>query len=430
MDSPRREGRDVRGKGFGEPTSIEDTLALLAARVAPLTGADEVPLDEALGRVLAADVASAVDVPAFRKACMDGFAVRAADTYGASSYDPATLDLAAGTLLPGSVGATFGPTPVLAAGQALRIMTGARLPEGADAVLPWERAEVRGERVRVVAALAPGKHVARPGEDVRRGAQLLAAGRRLRPADLGLLASVGLARVPVRRRPRVAVLPSGDELLDPTTTTPDQAQSALAAGRTFESNGALLAALVRSRGLPVRRAGALPDRRAALEAALLGAEEDVLLTTGATSTGQEDVLPLVLAERGELWVHGVDLRPGHPVGLGRLGARLVALLPGNPVAAWTCFQVLVVPLLRLLEGEPAAAALVPRRRRGRLAEKLTSAAGRTDVVRVTIDEAGDVRPLPGGSSALLGASRADGLVRVPRDLEGLEAGAEVWVEDV
>lgn len=423
---------DVRGKGFGEPTSIEDALALLAARVVPLAGEEELPLDDALGRVLATDVSSAVDVPAFRKACMDGFAVRAADTYGASSYDPATLDVVPGTLLPGAVGATFGPTlgPVLAAGQALRIMTGARLPEGADAVLPWERADVRGERVRVVAALAPGKHVARPGEDVRRGAQLLAAGRRLRPADLGLLASVGLARVKVRRRPRVAVLPTGDELLDPTTTTLDEAAGALAAGRTFESNGALLAACARSRGLPVRRGRALPDRRAALEAALEGAEEELLLTTGATSTGQEDVLPLVLAERGELWVHGVDLRPGHPVGLGRLGARHVALLPGNPVAAWTCFHVLVVPLLRLLEGEPAAAALVPRRRRGRLAEKLTSAAGRTDVVRVTIDEAGAVRPLPGGSSALLGASRADGLVRVARDLEGLEAGTEVWVEDV
>ncbi len=426
---------DVRGKGFGEPTSIEGALAILVARVVPLVGEEEVPLDEALGRVLAVDVASAVDVPAFRKACMDGFAVRAADTYGASSYDPATLDVVPGTVLPGTVGATFGgPSAVLGAGQALRIMTGARLPEGADAVLPWERAEVRGadagERVRVVAALAPGKHVARPGEDVRRGAQLLAAGRRLRPADLGLLASVGLARVKVRRRPRVAVLPSGDELLDPTTTTLDEASGALAAGRTFESNGVLLAACVRSRGLQVRRARALPDRRAELEAALLDAEEELLLTTGATSTGQEDVLPLVLAEKGELWVHGVDLRPGHPVGLGRLGTRHVALLPGNPVAAWTCFQVLVVPLLRLLEGEPAGEALRTRRRRGRLLEKLTSAAGRTDVVRVTIDEAGGVRPLPGGSSALLGASRADGLVRVARDLEGLEAGAEVWVEDV
>lgn len=415
---------DVRGKGFGEPTSIEAALALLAERVVPLAGADEVPLDEALGRVLAADVTSAVEVPAFRKACMDGFAVRAADTFGASSYDPITLEVAPGSVLPGGAGATLAP------GQALRIMTGARLPEGADAVVPWERADLRGERVRLVAAFAPGKHVARPGEDVPRGARLLAAGRRLRPADLGLLAAVGVARVQVRRRPRVAVLPSGDELLDATATTPDAARTALEAGRTFESNGALLAACVRSRGLPVRRARALPDRRAELEAALAAADEELVLTTGATSTGQEDVLPLVLAERGELWVHGVDLRPGHPVGLGRLGARHVALLPGNPVAAWTCFHVLVVPLLRLLEGEPAEAALVPRRRRGRLAEKVTSAAGRTDVVRVMVDAEGGVRPLPGGSSALLGASRADGLLRVARGLEGLEAGTEVWVEDV
>jgi molybdopterin molybdotransferase len=396
--------------------SVDEALALLAGQVAPL-GVEEVALDDALGRVLAAPVAAEVDVPGFDRACMDGFAVRAADTFGASSYEPVTLALV-GTVLPGPAAAA----PAVGPGQAVRIMTGSPVPPGADAVVPVERAEVRGERLRLVTAWPPGKHVARTGEEVRRGEPLLAQGRRLRPADVGLLASVGRARVLAYRRPRLAVVPTGDELVQPGAVRPP--------GGTYEANGHLLAACARRLGLAVRRVPAVPDRRAALEAALGACEEDLVVTSGATSAGQEDVLPLVVAERGELWLRGVDMRPGHPVAFGRLGGRIVALLPGNPVAAWVCFHALVRPVLRLLEGEPAAAALTPARRRGRLAAKVTSAAGRTDFVRVTIDDDGAVAPLAGGAAALLAASRASGLLRVPRALEGLEAGAEVWVEEV
>lgn len=394
--------------------SVEDALALLATKVAPLA-AEELPLDQALGRVLAEEVRSDVDVPAFAKACMDGFALRAADTFGASSYEPVSLAIR-GTILPGAA------TQPLGAGEATRIMTGAPLPEGADAVVPVEVVDVRGERLRLVAALPPGKHVARRGEEVRRGDALLAAGRRLRPADLGLLASVGRARVRVHRRPRVAVLSSGDELVAPG--------SPLGVHRTYDANGALLRACARALGLEPRDLGAVPDRREALEAAFAGASVDLVLSSGATSAGQEDVLPGIVEGQGELFFRGVDLRPGHPVAFGRVGARLHALLPGNPVAAWVCFHVLVRPVLRLLEGEPREQALAPpRRRRGRLGAKITSHAGRTDFVRVAVDADGVVTPLPGGSAALLSASRADGLVRVPRELEGLEAGAEVWVEE-
>jgi molybdopterin molybdotransferase len=135
---------------------------------------------------------------------------------------------------------------------------------------------------------------------------------------------------------------------------------------------------------------------------------------------------MLVAAKGELWFKGVEMRPGHPVAFGRIGERVHALLPGNPAAAWVCFHVLARPALRLLEGERAVA----RRRRGRLLSKIASAAGRTDVVRVTIDADGGVAPLPGGSAALLAASRADGLLRVPQALEGLEAGTEVWVDEV
>ncbi len=397
-------------------TSLDEALEVIASRVRPLP-AEEVALDEALGRVLAEAVSSDVDVPGFARACMDGFAVRAQDTFPASSYEPVSLQVV-GTVLPGQAAAP----PTVGAGQAVKIMTGAPLPPGSDAVVPVERVEVKGERVRLVTPLAPGKHVARKGEEVRAGEPLLAAGRRLRPADVGLLASVGRARVRVHRRPRVAVLTTGDELVPPGRPLPE--------GRTYESNGALLVACARACGLSPRRAGPVRDGREPLGAALDACDEDLVLSTGATSAGQEDVLPQLVTERGELWFRGVDMRPGHPVAFGRVGERLHALLPGNPVAAWVCFHVLARPALRLLEGEPRAQALAaPRRRRGRLVAKVTSSAGRTDLVRVTIDEDGGVAPLAGGAAALLAASRASGLLRVPRALEGLEAGAEVWVEE-
>lgn len=406
----------MTGHAHAHDTSLDEALERIAARVRPLP-VEEVALDQALGRVLAEPIASEVDVPAFARACMDGFAVRAQDTFAASSYDPVSLQVV-GTVLPGQPG----EPPAVGAGQTVRIMTGAPLPPGADAVVPVERVEVRGERVRLVAPLPPGKHVARRGEEVRAGEALLAPGRRLRPADVGLLASVGRARVRVHRRPRVAVLTTGDELVEPGRPLPP--------GRTYESNGALLAACVRACGLEPRRVGPVRDGREPLGAALDACDEDVVLTTGATSAGQEDVLPALVAERGELWFRGVDVRPGHPVAFGRVGERLHALLPGNPVAAWVCFHVLARPALRMLEGEPPERALVaPRRRRGRLVAKVTSSAGRTDLVRVTIDDEGGVAPLAGGSAALLSASRASGLLRVPRALEGLEAGAEVWVEE-
>ncbi|MCO5166839.1 MAG: molybdopterin molybdotransferase MoeA [Planctomycetes bacterium] len=393
--------------------SIDDALALIAAKVAALP-VEDVALDRALGRVLAEDVASDLDVPGFDRACMDGFALRAADSFGASSYEPVSLAVV-GAAAAGHASPPVGP------GQAVRISTGARLPAGADAVVPIEHVEVRGERVRLVAAVAPGKHVARRGDEVRQGAPLLDAGRRLRPVDVGLLASVGRAQVRVHRRPRVAVVTTGDELVAPGQPLPE--------GRTYEANGALLAACARGCGLDPRRAGPVADTREALAAALDACDEDLVLSTGATSAGPDDVLPELVAARGELWLRGVDMRPGHPVAFGRAGARVHALLPGNPVAAWVCFHVLARPALRLLEGEPPAAALAPPLRRpGRLAAKVTSAAGRTDLVRVTIDAQGAVTPLPGGSAALLAASRAQGLLRVPRALEGLEAGAEVWVE--
>src|SRR5262245_16329716 len=311
---------DVRMKGFRDRAEVADVLRLLDARTVPLPG-ESVALAAAGGRVLAAAVVSSVDIPGFVRAAMDGFAVRAADTFGADVYNPLPL-IVSGESLPAK---PFGGT--LREGQAVRIMTGAPLPAGADAVLMAEVAELEPDGTRVLAreAVSPGRHVGRVGEDVAKGREVLPAGRRLRPQDVGLIASVGVGTVSVVRRPRVAVLVTGDEMLPPGSTPEGF--------RIVDSNSPMLAALVARDGgecLPVRY---LADRYEAVRDAIRDATADVLLISGGSSVGKEDHAPRAVAELGELAVHGVALRPASPLGVGYLPpGGVVFLLPGNPVS--------------------------------------------------------------------------------------------------
>ncbi len=404
---------DVRMRGFTEKTDLEEALEILRSGVGPLEE-ESVPVPRALGRTLARDVVSDVDVPAFDKSAMDGFALRGEETFGASPTDPVSLEVV-GEILPGDPGdLEVGP------GQAVRIMTGGALPRGVDAVLMAEHATDREDSVQVHGSVVPGRNVARAGEDVRAGDTVLKRGRLVRPADLGVLASIGRASVEVTRRPEVGILTTGNELVEPDS--PDAGGRA----RVVDSCGYMLEGLVTRTGGVPRRLGALRDDRDALRGALQAFDGDVLLTTGATSTGKEDYLPGLLAELGELCVHGVNIRPASPVGFGRLGRSLVVLLPGNPVAAMVGFDVFVRPALQLLLGQREER--WNRRVWGRLRRKLASALNRTDFVRVQLVGEEEVEPLrSGGAGVLTSVTRADGFVIVPRDDEGLEAGTEVEV---
>ncbi|MCG6954560.1 MAG: molybdopterin molybdotransferase MoeA [Gemmatimonadetes bacterium] len=404
---------DVRMRGFEKKTDLESALETLRSCVRPL-GEESVPLEEALGRTLARDVVSDVDVPAFDKSAVDGYAVRAAETFGATPTDPASLRLV-GEALPGSSeGLEVGP------GEAVRIMTGGVFPEGADAVLMVEHASEEDGRVLAHAPVVPGRNVARAGEDIRRGETVLRRGRALRPQDIGVLASIRMVEIPVSRRPVVGILSTGSELVEPRS--PD----AGVRGRVVNSCRHVLEGMVTQTGGAPRWLGALPDDRDTLRAALQGFEGDVLLTTGATSAGKEDYLPGLLAEVGELLVHGVNMRPGSPTGFGRIGRALVVLLPGNPVAALVGFDVFVRPALQLQLGEREGRR--NPRVRGRLRRKIASALNRTDFVRVRLVEDGEVDLLRvGGSGVLTSVTGADGFIIVPRDDEGLEAGTEVEV---
>jgi molybdopterin molybdotransferase len=409
MDPPPS---DVRMRGFLRRTEVSAVCQLLDGRARPLA-AEPVQLPRAAGRVLAADVTAEVAVPAFARAAMDGYALRGEETFGCDPYNPIELEV---------VGESFPARPFAGAvlpGQAVRIMTGAPLPEGADAVLMAEAAEeVPGAaRVRAREAVPPGRNVGRRGEDVEPGAVVLRAGRVLRPQDVAVLASLGATPVPVVRQPTAALLVTGDELL-PCGARPE-------GFRIVDSNSVMLAALVRRDGGLPSEPRLIPDRREAVRDALLATTEDVVLVSGGSSVGLEDHAPRILAEAGELAVHGVALRPASPTGLGFLGGRPVFLLPGNPVSCLCAYDLFAARAVRGLGGRGRE--LPYRSRRLPLARKIVSAVGRVDYVRVRVN-GGQVEPLAvSGASIPSSTTRADGFVLVPADLEGHAPGEEVEV---
>ena len=402
--------RDVRMKGFAERADVDEVERFLAAHVHALE-AEPVPLLECVGRVLAEDVVAAVDVPGFPRSAMDGYAVRGEDTFGASEFDPLALELS-GESMPGRPFAgSLGPR------QAVRIMTGAPVPEGADAVIMAEVCSEADGRVLVRDAVAPLKNVGAVGEDIRAGDPVLAAGRRLRPQDAGLLSSIGVGVVRCHRRPRIRLVVTGDELL-PAGSVPSGAH-------IVDSNSVVLRGLVARDGGVVLPFEILPDDRDVIRAAIADAEADVVLVSGGSSVGKEDHAPGLVAELGSLDFHGVAMRPSSPAGIGRIGERFVFLLPGNPVSCLCAYEFFAGPTIRVLGGRPGA---WPHRTvRLPLARKITSAIGRVDYVRVAV-EGGRVIPIAtSGASILSSTVRASGAVIVPRGREGMPEGETVEV---
>jgi len=300
-------------------------------------------------------------------------------------------------------------------------MTGAPIPAGSDAVLPaeWVDADPQApDRVVALSPLPPGKNIGRRGEDITRGTVLLDVGRILRPQDLGVLSSIGQASVNVVRQPRVRLVITGNELL-PAGSTPCDFQ-------ITDANGPMLAALAERDGAIVEFPGLVRDEADAILAAL-NADADVVIVSGGSSVGIEDLAPDLLATHGELAVHGIAMRPSSPTGLGRLGHRLVFLLPGNPVSSLCAYDFFAGRAIRALGGRSKAWPY--RSTRGTLARKISSPVGRLDYARVKIAD-GRVEPLSvAGASMLSSTTRADGFVLVDDDSEGFPAGAdvEVWL---
>ncbi len=427
MSAPPRSPRERPADWLLAGEALERILATLA----PLPP-ERVPLADALGRVLAETVVSPIDQPPWTNSGMDGFACRAQDVSGASTASPRPLrvveDVPAGAF----------PSRPIGPGEAVRLMTGAPVPEGADSVVRLEDTEPRG--AGVVAVLKDrdaGRNLRERGEDLRVGEAVLEPGRMLRPAEIGVLASVGRSEVAVTRRARVAILSNGDELVDL-----DEFDQVLAGRRIVTSNTYSLAAAVRAAGGEPVVLGIARDNRASLREHLArAAGADALVTTAGASVGDHDLMKEVLEELGyriDFW--RVKVQPGSPFSFGRLGggggaagdvgaARGLPVfgLPGNPVSALVTFELFVRPALRRLHGRPE---VYPATVRVRTAERIESRGGLLRFLRATLASDGAGGWLarltgPQGSGILTSVARADALLVVPIDLAVVEPGTEL-----
>jgi molybdopterin molybdotransferase len=430
--------------------TVDDALARITAAFAPLEDYERVPLLDALGRVLVEDVPADIDVPPFDNTAMDGYAVRAEDVVPASEARPVTLrvlgEVAAGAVAPRPVGK----------GEAYRILTGAPLPPGADSVVPYESTDGRGfggwigpagahaaaeeREVRVFRPVERGDNVRYAGEDQRKGEVVVRAGSLVRPAEVGVLASLGRTQVWVYRRPKVAVLSTGDEVVD--------VDQPLRPGQIRDANSYSLAALVRHYGGEPLALGRAPDRPDAVRAKLLEAVErgaDLILTSGGVSLGDYDVVKQVLLEEGEIAFWSIDLRPGKPLAFGRVRGVPIMGLPGNPVSSMVTFELFARPAMLRLAGHPR---LHKVEIRATALHAISNRSGRENFMRGVVErrappdpgrpgggggpEGVDAEPdwvvrLTGeqGSGILTSMAKANALVRLPRRRTRVEAGERV-----
>jgi len=396
---------DLTDAGFKDRTRVDEARAALRTAVTGTDRTERVPLTAADGRVVAERVTADRPVPHYRRAAMDGFAVRAADTFGASDRSPALL----------RPGDAVGPE------RAARVHTGSELPEDADAVVVVERVERVGDDLEVFDAVAEGENVAPVGEDVSEGETLYEPGHRLRPSDLGMLKSVGVDEVAVYDRPTVGVVPTGEELV----------QRDPAPGEVVETNGLTVSRYVERWGGRATYRDVVTDDREALRAAVQrDLTKDVVVTTGGSSVGERDLIPEVVDDLGEVLVHGVALKPGHPVALGVVADTPVLMLPGYPVACIVNAVQFLRPALKWagnlpLDDLPTVEATLDR--------KIPSEPGTRTFARVRLtDEDGERVAVPtraSGSGVLSSVALADGWVEIPDDREGVAAGETVAVQN-
>ena len=402
----------MTGREFFTARTVADALA--GFRPGHRTAVEEVALADALHRVPASDVTAPAPLPGFVKSTVDGYAVRAADTFGASDGLPSYLDLL------GAVPMGAAPEVAVRPGGCVAMPTGGVLPDGADAVVMVEyTAETMPGTIEVTRPVAPGGGLVRADEDVAAGAPLVSGGRPLRAPDLGLLAAAGVTRVAVHARPRVAIISTGDEVVPPSTPT-------LSAGQVRDATASALAGLVTDAGGEPESAGIVSDEPGALKSRLTEVlpDADLVVVSAGSSVGARDETAGAVAAVGDVWCHGLAIKPGKPTLLADCGGTPLIGLPGNPLSALVVFGQVGVPLLWRLAGcetpppEPST--------RVRLSRDLPSAAGRLDVVQVRVRD-GAAEPLFGPSALLSVLTRADGYLVVPEPSTGLDAGAEVEI---
>ena len=403
---------------FFELIPLEEAFRRIDSITEPLE-VERVGLIEAVGRVAAEEIRSPVDLPPFDRSTMDGYAVIAADTFGASPGLPAYLKVV------GEVRMGEKPRMRLSRGEAVRISTGGMLPEGADAVVMLEHTELVGDTLEVIKPVSPGENVIRRGDDLRKGDLLIPKGRMIRPQEAAALAGAGVTSVLVHRKPRVAIIPTGDEIVPPDVE-PEP-------GRIRDMNSYSLAGLCLQEGAVPVCYPIVPDDLRELSRALEKAleEADLVLISGGSSVGTRDIALQAIESmpNSRVHVHGISIRPGKPVIIATVGRKLVFGVPGNPVSAIICFILFIRRAMRRmagLEGEPEGVEV----------EATLSAScpsfdpGKANFVPVKLEKRSDgyaATPLLGLSAMITTLTRADGLIKIPEGVEGLEEGERVRV---
>jgi molybdopterin molybdotransferase len=379
---------------------------------------------DALDLTLTEEIISAVDLPRFENSAMDGYAVRAADVAGAEQDSPISLPVV------GEIAAGAEAPHRLSPGTAMKVMTGAPVPEDADAIVPYENTDRGANDVKIYAPSDPGRHIRRVGEDITAGQRMYQPGDLLGPRDIGVLAGIGLAKVLVRPRPRVVVISTGSELVEPG--------QALSNGQQiFDSNSYLLAAAVKAAGAQVFHVGQVGDDAKLLKETISDAliRADLILTSGGISQGDYDIVKAVMPELGECDFVQVAMQPGKPQGFGLIGDDRIPMImvPGNPVSSFVSFEAFVRPVIRKLMGAYPYARIAVK---GEAAHAMTSIPGRRQLARgiVTFGPSGQRRvELAGGhgSHLLGGLARANALVVLPEDTEFVAAGEDLdlWLLD-
>lgn len=392
--------------------SKDDAVACVLRHMPSGAETETVPLLSACARTLACDVTAAEDVPAFDRTTVDGYAVRAADTFGAGAAIPAQLEIV------GSIAMGEAPRFAVKSGQCAAISTGGMLPQGADAAVMVEHTDDAQGLCLVYRSVAPGENVTRRGDDIAAGNMVLRKGTRIGAPQVGVLSALGVYEVPVRKKPVIAVISTGDELV----------RGCPAAGQVRDVNGYLLSTLIERAGGEPLFYGAVEDDRQKITAALLDCLEraDVVLISGGSSAGTRDMTVGILDELGEVFFHGIAMKPGKPTIFGTANGKPVFGLPGHPLAAYFVFRLIVAEYIcALLQREADK-----RVRTACLATNIPSNHGREEYICVRLNESGEAVPLHTKSGVISVLSTADGFIRIPRDTEGLGKGACVEIYEL
>ena len=387
---------------FKKRMNADEAKELFLNSFPPLADIEVLPIEDCDGRIIAENITARIDVPHYRRAAMDGFAVNASDTLSASSGSPVMLKLA----------------KTIEKGTCVRVHTGSSMPDGADAVVMIEDTVLYDEMVQVLTQIHPFKNVGAIGEDVKKGELIQERGRMLRPCDIAVLASLGIGNLKVCRKPLVVIIPTGEELVQ-------RGKKDLKAGEVFETNGLMASMYIKKWGCDVRLLKIVTDSPDLIKEVILSnIDVDMVITSGGTSVGKRDYVPAVVDSIGKLLVHGVGISPGKPTALGLIQGKPVVCMPGYPVAGIVALFYFARSAIRKLGNIPDEPGSIVR---AKLSEKITGRTGYKTFARVKLDNGKAIPLATSGAGILSSVSKADGFVILPENVEGFNAGEEVEV---